>query len=125
MPPEMRRTLYCRQIREYQQARRVKPLDGWYKSAATTWLGYERSCIADPGSQFLFHAVTVGNEYGAIPSIWNGIVRDHREYREMMSGSPWGKRVYNYVRSQGWLDTPEFHTLTGADMIALGVPKCS
>ena len=115
----------CYMVRQREATGRVA-LDGWYKSADTLYVGSPKACIV-PGSdtQLLFHAITIGNGRGPIGySIWNGISHNNAEYASLMRRSPWGKRVYDYVNSQGWLDTPELHTLTGEQLIALGVPAC-
>ena len=105
------------------QLGRVKRLDGWYQSAATTWLGYRGSCVvAGSDTRFLFHGVSGPTRPGASP--WAGIIHDEPTYREMMTHSKWGARVYQVVRDRGWLDTPELHELSGDDVIALGVPVC-
>ena len=107
-----------------QQQGRVKRLDGWYMSAATTWLGYPNACIVKGSdTRFLFHGVTTSR----VPphsSIWEGILHDNPVYYDMMNRTPWGARIYRVVRERGWLDRPDLHTMTGEEAIALGVPVC-
>ena len=102
----------------------TKRLDGWYASAGTTWLGYPQACIVDGSdTRFEFHAVRTP----AVPpnsSPWVGIIHDEPIYHQMMTKTPWGTRIYNHVRSLGWLDTPEIHELSGMEAIAFGVPRC-
>lgn len=113
----------CNVIREREAAGPLR-LDGWYRSAHTLLVGSPKACIV-PGSdtQFLFHAISVGPEHGPFGP-WSNISHGNAEYARWMQRSPWGRRVYAYVSAQGWLDTPEFHTLTGEQLIALGVPVC-
>lgn len=101
-----------------------KRLDGWYLSSGTTWLGYPGACIVDGSDTvFGFHAVT-SSRVPPGSSIWAGILHDNTVYKDMMTRTKWGARIYDVVRSRGWLDTPEVHEMTGAEAIALGVPRC-
>ncbi len=70
-------------------------------------------------------AIGIGPERGPIwQPTWSNISHGNAEYARWMNRSAWGRRIYDHVQSMGWLDRPDFHTLTGEDMIALGVPGC-
>ncbi len=86
-------------------------------SACTIWLGHKPVCVA-PDATLWFHQASD-------PSL------------ELVSGNPWRwksatgnlalstfypPRVLAVVRS--WLESPEFHTLSGRELIALGIPEC-
>jgi hypothetical protein len=86
-------------------------------SACTMWLGHRGTCVARDAVLW-FHGASDG-------------------LREMRSGNPWlsisekgnaallamyPPRVRQVVRP--WLNSPEYHTLTGAELIRLGVPAC-
>ena len=86
-------------------------------SACTIWLGHKPVCVA-PDATLWFHQASD-------PSL------------ELVSGNPWHwksetgnlalstfypPRVLAVVRT--WLESPEFHTLSGRELIALGIPEC-
>jgi hypothetical protein len=86
-------------------------------SACTIWLGHKPVCVA-PDATLWFHQAS-----------------DPR--LELVSGNPWHwksetgnlalstfypPRVLAVVRT--WLESPEFHTLSGRELIALGIPEC-
>ena len=101
----------------------VRPLDGWYMSSGTLWLGYSRACIVQGADvRFLFHAA---HGPQATKNPWEGIIIDEPTYHALLVRTPWGRRIYDTIHSRGWLDTPEFHEMTGAEAIALGVPVCN
>lgn len=109
----------------------ISPDGGWYLSRDTVYVASPLACIVrGTDVQALFHAQVVpGGGMKAVTrdSPWNGVVPEAQAsgwYRAHMQRSPWGSRIYAYVLSAGWLDTPELHTLHAQDLIALGVPVC-
>ena len=115
----------CNEIAKVDAQHETKRLDGWYVSAATTWLGYPRSCVvAGSDTKFEFHAISNSN---VLPNSnpWLAIIHDEPTYKAMMTRSKWGARIYEVVRGRGWLETPELHEMTGDEVIALGVPRCN
>jgi hypothetical protein len=114
----------CNVVREREASGQVR-IDMWARSAYTIIVASPKACIVrGSDTQFLFHAIVVGNGRGAIPSAWNGISHNNAEYAFWMNRSPWGRNIYKYVNGRGWLDTPELHALTGEQLISLGVPVC-
>ncbi len=109
----------CQEI-SAREGRGAVRLDGWYKSAGTLLLGSPKACVASLDSQFLFH----GTGLHGVGGPWVGFVGDDPASRAMMQRSAWGRRIHAYVKAQGWLDTPAFNTLTGAQVVAMGVPTC-
>lgn len=86
-------------------------------SACTMWLGHKGTCVT-PDSVLWFH--------GASDRLQ--AMRQENPWRAM---SPAGNaallamyppRVRAVVRS--WLESPDYHTLTGAQLATLGVPLC-
>lgn len=117
-------TLYAREAEGWAISRD----GGWYLSRDTVYVASPKACIVpNTDVQALFHAATDWRRTrGPIPSIWNGIVTGDSDswYRSMMSRSPWGRRIYAEVLRRGWLDTPDYNTLSAPDLIRLGVPVC-
>ncbi len=86
-------------------------------SACTLWLGHAGVCVA-PDAKLWFHAPR-----DAGSSRFQGSsVRSSKQsgVKTLMAFYPPRVRVV----VQPWLLSSEYHTLTGAQLIALGVPAC-
>lgn len=86
-------------------------------SACTMWLGARNSCVA-PDAVLWFHAATDqlqslrgGNPWRAISPSGN---------QALLRAYP--PRVRAVVAP--WLESPDYHTLTGVQLASLGVPLC-
>ena len=94
-------------------------ISGDCKSACTLWLGHKGACV-DRDAVLWFHAAADGLKQAHFenPWLWTSAAGN----RLLLSAYP--ARVRALVAGNGWLDTPEMHTLTGAQLIALGVTAC-
>lgn len=86
-------------------------------SACTMWLGHRGTCVM-PDAVLWFHGASDrsaeladGNPWRAISATGNATLL-----------SMYPPRVRAVVRP--WLASPDFHTLTGTQLAALGVPLC-
>ena len=88
-------------------------------SACTLWLGHRGACVS-PDATLWFHAAADGlkQAHYANPWLWKSAEGN----RILLDAYP--ARLRAIVVSNGWLETPEMHTLSGARLIALGVPAC-
>ena len=107
-------------ISRYQQeiaaARGPHVIAGDCLSACTLWLGYRGSCV-EPDAVLWVHSASSGwpdrNPWADRNAIGSAIMAD--------SYPPALRRL---VLAHGWLATPEFHTLTGREVIGLGARAC-
>lgn len=86
-------------------------------SACTMWLGHRGVCVA-PDARLWFHGALDGVQALRQPNPWRAI--SPQGNAALLAMYP--PRVRAVVAP--WLESPEWRTLTGADLIALGVPSC-
>ena len=86
-------------------------------SACTLWLGYRNACVT-PDAVLWFHAAV---DWGAVSMGGNPWRAISPAGNARLLGS-YPKRVREVVRP--WLDSPDYKTLTGAQLAALGVLLC-
>jgi len=87
-------------------------------SACTIWLGHKGSCVA-PDAVLWFHAATDSLRAMHDDNPWRSI--SERGAAALLAWYP--PRVKAVVRP--WLNSPEFRTLSGEELIRLGVPACN
>lgn len=90
-------------------------ISGDCMSACTMWLGKKGVCVT-PDAVLYFHAASTGvsrlyeaNPWQSISHVGNGVLL-----------GMYPPRMRAVVR--GWLNSPDFHTLSGRQLAALGVP---
>lgn len=98
-------------------AGRAHVISGDCMSACTMWLGHRGVCVT-PDAVLWFHAATDRLQAMRQENPWRTI--SHAGNAALLAMYP--PRVRAVVRP--WLDSPDYHTLTGAQLAALGVPLC-
>lgn len=86
-------------------------------SSCTMWLGHRGTCVT-PDARLWFHAAQDGTRAMRDGNPWRTISADGNA--ALLAWYP--QRVRTVVRP--WLQSPEYRTLTGAQLISLGVPAC-
>jgi len=99
------------------QAGQPHLISGDCMSACTMWLGHKGTCVT-PDAVLWFHAASERSAEMIDGNPWRSISADGNA--ALLSMYP--PRVRAVVRP--WLSSPDFHTLTGAQLAALGVPLC-
>lgn len=92
-------------------------ISGDCMSACTLWLGHRGTCVT-PDALLWFHAASDRAQGMRTENPWRTI----SVTGNLALLSMYPARVRAVVRP--WLASPEFHTLTGAQLAALGVPLC-
>ena len=87
-------------------------------SACTMWLGHRGVCVA-PDAVLWFHGASDGVQAMRQANPWRAI--DPQANAALLAMYP--PRVRAVVAP--WLDSPAWRTLTGVELIALGVPACA
>lgn len=98
-------------VRQYNQSGELFRIEGHCQSACTLFLGIRNVCI-DPNASLLFHA-------------------GHDRERNVMASSTnhmlsaYNARLRSFVMSSHYMDTLEFHEVSGRDMIRkFGYREC-
>lgn len=86
-------------------------------SSCTMWLGHRGTCVTRE-AKLWFHAAQDGRASMRYGNPWRTISAEGNA--TLLAFYP--PRVREVVRP--WLQSPEYRTLTGAQLIALGVPEC-
>lgn len=92
-------------------------ISGDCMSACTMWLGHDGVCVT-ADAVLWFHAASDNMQAMRTESPWNAISAAGN--RALLAMYP--PRVRAIVRP--WLQSPDFHTLSGIELAALGVPLC-
>lgn len=100
-----------------ESAGRPHVISGDCMSACTMWLGHKNTCVT-PDAVLWFHAASDRSREMLDDNPWRTISVSGNE--TMLAMYP--PRVRAVVRP--WLQSPDFHTLTGRELAALGVPLC-
>jgi hypothetical protein len=74
------------------------------QSACTMFLGIRNACV-ERNAQLLFHAAQNPAGTARMAASYNAALR-------------------SYLESHGWLSTPQFHAMSGAQVIAFGYRAC-
>jgi predicted amidophosphoribosyltransferase len=102
-------------ISEYNRTGRQMRIEGSCQSSCTTLLAIRNVCV-DPNATLLFHAALFPNERGQKPP---------PKRQAQMLGS-YNAKLRNYLVSNGYVDTFDFHTISGRDIIQkFGYKACS
>lgn len=106
---------YVRRI--VASAGRPHVISGDCMSACTMWLGHKGTCVT-PDAVLWFHAASDGLQAMRQENPWRTISPAGNASLLAMYPS----RVRAVVRP--WLESPDYHTLTGMQLAQLGVPLC-
>jgi len=90
-------------------------ISGDCMSACTIWLSYKHSCV-EPDAKLWFHAASGG--MAANP--WRGI--DPVASEDLLHSYP--PRLRALLKARGWMERPDYNTLSGRELAAFGVPLC-
>jgi len=90
-------------------------ISGDCMSACTLWLSYRHSCV-EPDAVLWFHAAS----HGMNGNPWKDI--DPAASEQILQSYP--TRLRAFLKAQGWMDRPDYNTLSGRELAALGVPLC-
>jgi hypothetical protein len=90
-------------------------ISGDCMSACTLWLSYRHSCV-EPDAKLWFHAAS----RGLVANPWRDI--DPGASEQVLHSYP--PRLRAFLKAQGWMERPDYNTLSGSELAALGVPLC-
>jgi hypothetical protein len=90
-------------------------ISGDCMSACTLWLSYRHSCV-EPDARLWFHAAS----RGMVANPWRDI--DPAASEQVLHSYP--PRLRAFLKAQGWMERPDYNTLSGIELAALGVPLC-
>lgn len=93
-------------------------ISGDCMSACTLWLAHKNTCVM-PDAVLWFHGAAQGVLRGAAINPW----REVSSYGNSVLLANYPPRVREAVRP--WLQSREYHTITGRELAALGVPLCT
>jgi hypothetical protein len=93
-------------IRQYNQSGQPFRIEGRCQSSCTMLLAIKSVCV-DPNATLLFHAALFPNERGQKPP-------PARQARMLNS---YNAKLRNYLVKNGYVDTFEFHAISGRDII--------
>ncbi len=101
-------------IAQYNKSGERLRIEGSCQSSCTMLLAIKNVCV-DPGARLLFHAALFPNEAGQKPP-------PKRQAAMLASYKP---ALRQYLVKNGYVDTFEFHTISGADIIQkFGYRRC-
>lgn len=101
-------------IRKYNASGERFRIEGSCQSSCTMLLAIKNVCV-DPSARLLFHAALFPNEAGQKPP-------PKRQARML---STYNAKLRHYLVSNGYVDSFEFHTISGSDMIGkFGYRRC-
>jgi len=90
-------------------------ISGDCMSACTLWLSYKHSCV-EPDAKLWFHAAS----HGMNGNPWRNV--DPAASEDVLNSYP--PRLRAFLKAQGWMERPDYNTLSGRELAALGVPLC-
>ena len=93
-------------------------ISGDCMSACTLWLAHKNTCVM-PDAVLWFHGAARGVARGMMINPW----REVSAVGNSMLLSSYPPRVREVVAP--WLQSREFHSITGRELAALGVPLCT
>jgi len=100
---------------DISQASGAHVISGDCMSACTLWLSYKHSCV-EPDAVLWFHAAS----HGMNGNPWKDI--DPVASENVLQSYP--PRLRAFLKAQGWMERPDYNTLSGRELAALGVPLC-
>lgn len=101
-------------VKKYNQSGEGFRIEGSCQSSCTMLLGIRNVCV-DPNARLLFHAALFPNEQGQKPP----------PKRQALMLSMYNAKLRNYLVSNGYVETFEFHTISGRDIIQkFGYREC-
>lgn len=104
-------------LQEISNTKGRKAIRGDCMSACTLWLGYKDTCVEDDavlwfhGASDPIRQMRYANPWKAISETSNLVLLQH-----------YPDKVRQVVRP--WLESPEYKTLSGVELHALGVARC-
>jgi hypothetical protein len=96
-------------IDQYNASGEEFRITGHCQSSCTTFLAIRKVCV-EPSAELLFHAYRTRHEVDPVMT-------------EQMA-SYYNGRLRSYLKAHGWLNTFDFHTLSGSQVIAFGYRAC-
>ncbi len=101
-------------IARYNQSGELFRIEGSCQSSCTMLLAIRNVCV-EPSARLRFHAALFPNEIGQKPP-------PQRQARMLASYKP---KLRDYLVRNGYVDTFEFHDISGADIIGkFGYRRC-
>ncbi|HTO78356.1 MAG TPA: hypothetical protein VMJ31_01125 [Methylocystis sp.] len=100
---------------EISKASGTHVISGDCMSACTLWLSYRHSCV-EPDARLWFHAAS----RGMVANPWRDL--DPAASEQVLHSYP--PRLRAFLKAQGWMERPDYNTLSGRELAALGVPLC-
>ena len=97
------------------QASGMHVISGDCMSGCTLWLSYRRTCV-EPDAKLWFHAAS----RGMVANPWRDL--DPAASEQVLHSYP--PRLRAFLKAQGWMERPDYNTLSGRELAALGVPLC-
>lgn len=93
-------------VKQYNQSGEAFRIEGSCQSSCTMLLAIKKACV-DPNATLLFHAALFPNERGQKPP-------PARQAAMLNSYKP---KLRSYLVSNGYVDSFEFHSISGRDII--------
>ena len=93
-------------VNKYNQSGEVFRIEGSCQSSCTMLLQIKNACV-DPNARLLFHAALFPNERGQKPP----------PKRQAAMLASYNAKLRNYLVSGGYVETFDFHTISGRDII--------
>jgi hypothetical protein len=93
-------------IRDYNASGKHMKIEGACRSSCTTLLAIKNVCV-DPSAQLMFHAALFADERGQKPP----------PARQARMLAAYNSKLRNYLVAGGYVETFEFHTISGQDII--------
>ena len=101
-------------VSKYNASGELFRIEGSCQSSCTMLLQIKNACV-DPNATLLFHAALFPNEKGQKPP-------PQRQARMLAS---YNAKLRNYLVSNGYVDSFDFHAISGRDMIGkFGYRQC-
>jgi hypothetical protein len=101
-------------VAKYNKSGELFRIEGSCQSSCTMLLAIKNACV-EPSATLLFHAALFPNEQGQKPP-------PARQAAMLNSYKP---KLRNYLVTNGYVDTFEFHTISGRDIIQkFGYREC-
>jgi hypothetical protein len=101
-------------VKRYNQSGESFRIEGSCQSSCTMLLAIKNVCV-DPNARLLFHAALFPNEKGQKPP----------PKRQAAMLNSYNAKLRNYLVSNGYVDSFEFHTISGKDIIQkFGYREC-
>jgi hypothetical protein len=93
-------------VRQSNQSGKQMRIEGTCQSSCTMLLAAKNVCV-DPNATLLFHAALLPNQKGQKPN----------PKKQAMMLASYNSKLRNYLVSNGYVDSFEFHAISGRDII--------